>query len=422
MANLTVQLNSLIKSLVHRPSVTDTIDGTTYEFPLYKKASAKAQYEDKEMETRASKSEKFKRAVAGHYTSPTNIRRIFITHKGVRVDLFSAPIGSTNSANDMSSYRKYELKKYDNKTLAELFNDMLNYNNNYQNYMSEKVINKDAIEPKHVKFTGKPLNIINGAYTLNNIEELYIDWTLFLSEETMQYVAQRLGVGANIMSVCAQMANETINGTPAKNIITDNNTMRVLLGDFLGQIDIAKRFPRLRTVAFIENLDAIISNNSYGVKNDLAIFGKNQKNNRPTWFEINKSIIGSIGGVTFRSVIRTTTDEFRVKADTYAFDNERLDALVKAYQIKAREIRIQERMQKAESETDVIDNSTSEAEKKILDIIKSHNNDSNYARLAVIAATAGMPNKQKSQILDGFSTPNRKRMAGWFGLSSKKTT
>ena len=406
-----INLKTLVESAVHNPSVEDTIDGNTYKFPLYRKVNDSAASENSDMETRASKSAKYQQAIKHTYSSPTNIRRVFITHSGVRVDYFHIPVNNANDSS-LTKTRTFNTKNTDGMTLIQLLGKKATYQADMQRYNMERTTNKDAEKPKEISFTGNPLGIVSGMYALNNLEELYIDWTLFLSEDTAPYVQQVLGYTNHPINLAIDMAKRELSGAlpePQNGIIKNRSLLKLLTATVPSfNMD---RYPRLKAIGFIQGLHQIIGHKTDISNLNLLSHIQDEVNN---WADLNSELIKQYGGVSIVSSFKRAEDTFVNKKDTYYFDAEKLTGFIAAYTKKRNDLIRESHIKNSMGTTDTVDNTTSELEKSILEIEKAQGEG--FARLAFQAATACYPVNTLKMILSGFSTPNRIRMSKWAGI------
>ena len=146
MATVSKSLNSLYKKAMHRPM---TIDG----FALYTKADGYSG--TVEGESQAEQSEHYRKHCNSTYNSPTNIRKVFITGKGVAVQYYAKPISAKNNGTHWSF-----------NTFDEHFNlfdtafKMLTYQSDLAKYNMSKATGMKCEEPKRYKIDGNGKGLI----------------------------------------------------------------------------------------------------------------------------------------------------------------------------------------------------------------------------------------------------------------------
>ena len=156
-----INLDKLISSMIHFPK----IDGV----PLYTRVDNQI---DEYIRNRLNKSPKWVEYSKRIYGSPDNIRRVFITYKGVYVHLYRPVVGGKG-------------KSLVRKTLFSPSFDMV-----YNDIMTSTMAGE---RPKYqVRQYG--LKALYRPWVCSNIEEVYFDWTLFLSDDV-----RNLGFGDLLM-------------------------------------------------------------------------------------------------------------------------------------------------------------------------------------------------------------------------------
>lgn len=202
-----VNLDTTVINRVHSPRV----DGN----PIYARVDGGMESGDGRSTT---KTEKWANVVEKSYSSPDNIRRVFITHRAVYIHLYR-PIPGVNSG----SLRVEKTLKLDmNEVLPGIFAEF-------------------GQKPEY-KVTGTGIAAIARPWVCSNIEELYFDWSIFISYDIMN-----MGFG-NIYNdyilkqnqVPLDIIKQLFNKACMSNIK-----------------EIRTRFPRLRSVGYIQSLEEI---------------------------------------------------------------------------------------------------------------------------------------------------------------------
>lgn len=312
MANK-VSFNSKILTAMHRPV---TKDG----FVLYPKINGYTGSE--EVNTQAEASEIYQKLSVTNFNSPTNIRRVFITGNRVMVHYYAGIIVNGQTHGSLVSVHKYE-----GESIFDIARHIFSYADDEARYISERTINKNAVKPTKYELTGNVLGVAANSYACNNIEEIYFDWTALLSQDVAPYFPEIAGDKGKMLA-CANKQNLTFEQV--------NDICANMFADFCsgGVKDIRKRFPRLRVIGLITNLDDVIT--FTGVNNNTSLLSEKTKREETyrTWFQVNKQLIERTNSICILSElkdIRIPNREFRIKADTYKFDSEVLKGKVDEY-------------------------------------------------------------------------------------------
>lgn len=210
MANF--NLDNIIGKCVHRPIASNDPD----KYPLYKRNDGAF---DEVGGKQTSRSDAWKAAVEKHYSSPNNIRRIFITREGVYVHFFR-PFSGAKDSTTREAFYKYS-------SVNDKFNPIELY--------------KAGDNRSAYKFG---LGCLRDRWVCSNIEEIYFDWTLLLSRDLIS-----LGLG---------------------NLIADwtkGGNGKILPGDVLWAIfsrsclkngeNISRIFPRLKVICYVNELNIL---------------------------------------------------------------------------------------------------------------------------------------------------------------------
>lgn len=210
MANF--NLDNIIGKCVHRPIASNDPD----KYPLYKRNDGAF---DEVGGKQTSRSDAWKAAVEKHYSSPNNIRRIFITREGVYVHFFR-PFSGAKDSTTREAFYKYS-------SVNDKFNPMELY--------------KAGDNRSAYKFG---LGCLRDKWVCSNIEEIYFDWTLLLSRDLIS-----LGLGNLIVDW------------------TKGGNGKILPGDVLWAIfsrsclkngeNISRIFPRLKVICYVNELNVL---------------------------------------------------------------------------------------------------------------------------------------------------------------------
>lgn len=210
MANF--NLDNIIGKCVHRPIASNDPD----KYPLYKRNDGAF---DEVGGKQTSRSDAWKAAVEKHYSSPNNIRRIFITREGVYVHFFR-PFSGAKDSTTREAFYKYS-------SVNDKFNPIELY--------------KAGDNRSAYKFG---LGCLRDRWVCSNIEEIYFDWTLLLSRDLIS-----LGLGNLIVDW------------------TKGGNGKILPGDVLWAIfsrsclkngeNISRIFPRLKVICYVNELSIL---------------------------------------------------------------------------------------------------------------------------------------------------------------------
>lgn len=208
-------LDTIVGKCVHRPIASMDDD----KLPLYKRNDGVF---DKVYGQEKTRSDAWMRAVEHTYSSPNNIKRIFITYKGVYVELYR-PIHGDKS-NETLKFYSYESVNPDFKPI-EIFND----------------------RSKIPYVTRSGLGMLKSQWSCSNLEEVYFDWTLLLSYDILN-----LGLGNMLDGMTKDGTVGNMNPNVVKMLV---DTYCINSGE-----NISKAFPRLRAVGYISKLQLVMDN------------------------------------------------------------------------------------------------------------------------------------------------------------------
>lgn len=404
MAKKTISLSSAINNNMHKPK-------TKSGFTLYPKvAGYSGTVEAGDTSTKAEADATYKAQSAKNYNSPTNIKRLFITAKHVTVEYHAGPVIGGVPGN-----RWVQSATRDAATglsLYEIAEKIATYEDDVHKHMMEKAINKDAVAPTQYVIDGK-FNVGSHPYACSNIEEIYFDWSVLLSYETAPYF-QELLKGATP----AQIAMKFVNFN--SNVVIENPMPINLFAaqSAGGSKDLRKKYPRLREITFVSNLEELTSDsNTIG-------FMKTPENEQTgasykTWYELNEAVIRGSNTCTIRGnmtgQVANPNEEFIIKSNMYVFDFDKLDGHVKSYVDKIKTyIRQQKYGTAAEVETAEADDENFEMidiEKRLLEIEEKYGQDAMYSIWQYAFNGAGLPKSEVEKILRRITKPNRSRLA-----------
>lgn len=212
MAITRVNLDREVSRAIHFPRFEDA--------PLYTRVpDCKEAYVDKSEDV-SNKSEAWIRKSQLTYSSPNNIRRLFITSEGVNVHLFQ-PIMYKGKGGNPSLSRE---KKYSQFKPEEA-------------YMSLSQGKRDFV------ITKSGLGALSYPWVASNVEEVYFDWTTLLSEDVLN-----MGMGNLLVDINSQQTTRVERSDIPYKIFT-NFCCR-------GE-SISNKFPRLKVIGYIQQLSRV---------------------------------------------------------------------------------------------------------------------------------------------------------------------
>lgn len=306
-----INLDKLIEGAVHGPRVDNFV--LYGKVPEYKAAT---EHDKAEMN-----SVKFIKASEQTYNSPNNIRRVFITHGSVSVQYYSPYIlkGKANSSN----WKTKSIRDLGLKEAAEA--SIMMEANRTQNIMQQVLEGK-----QNIQLTGNGLKWIVRPWVCSNIEELYFDYTLLATENNKQTINGITDAIFKLVSnqPCMDKSIIPYEIFKAATGVTDDT--------------LKEKFPRLRMIALISNLDDIISSDRFNKLGRVTSVDES----KVTWIQdkTNMGLIQQVGGMnlyfTVNSYLRdyfaSKGNEFKsdafnstleVRSGIYKFDKLVLDGL-----------------------------------------------------------------------------------------------
>ena len=209
MVMVRVNLDKEVSRAIHLPRFEDT--------PLYTRVpDCKEAYFDKSEEV-ANKSDGWIAKSKIAYGSPNNIRRVFITSEGVFVHLYQ-PIAFKGKAGNKGLTRE---RTYAQFKPMEVYESMMQGRRDY-------VVTKSG------------LGALANPWVASNIEEVYFDWSILLSEDILN-----LGFGNLLVDLTTMKTSK----------IERSELPYMLYKHFCcdGE-DTQNKYPRLRVVGYIQQL------------------------------------------------------------------------------------------------------------------------------------------------------------------------
>ncbi|MEM4385662.1 MAG: hypothetical protein QXD03_03850 [Candidatus Anstonellales archaeon] len=285
MSNV-VNLDNIISKCIHTPRV----DG----YPLYARVDGSL-----EEGMSVDRGEKWLKACNHTYNSPTNIRRVFITGRRVVIEYYcSRVIEGKPDSTGRWNFKQLEVD------LRELI---------YNHFRGVE----------EVRFKGTGLSSLYKPWVTSNIEEVYFDWTLLFSEV---YMNSGLGCNELLQAYLSNKARGLYKGDIATNMFT--------LATFKDIQDLRNRYPRLRVVGLISELDSILSMGFSKGKNIKDIIGE-----ETLWYKdsINMELIKQSNSLIVINELKDVgkvNKKFIVRDGIYKYDRDILKNFVNLYTSK----------------------------------------------------------------------------------------
>ena len=140
-----------------------------------------------------------------------------------------------------------EVKLDGDNNLNELIRESLDYSNRLSRYYMEKQIDSEAKKPRRLILKGTGLKALSKPWVTSNIEEVYFDWTLLMSE-----TYRNAGIG------CDELLDRLQSGK--RGYIKSGIPLKMFnIANTEGVNNIRTRYPRLRCIGLISNLSYILS-------------------------------------------------------------------------------------------------------------------------------------------------------------------
>lgn len=384
MTTKKIQYNSKILECLHRPV-------TSSGFVLYPKVNGCTDTE--EINTQAEADPIYQKQSQLTYNSPTNIRRVFITGQKIVVHYYKSIIKDGKPYGCLDAQRSYN-----GESIFDIAQKIFSYEQDMQAYQNEKTVNKNAVEPVRYSIAGNVLGVIANPYTCNNIEEVYFDWTALLSDDVLPFFASIFNDRSKLLA-CA-------NGTTSFAAVNNNICLNLFAQSCLGGVkDIRKRFPRLRIIGLITNLEELRKAGACDIKN----FGNE------TWFQRNVEIIQSTNNICIVSLLtdlKMSNKEFKLKPERFKFDAEVLKPYVQKYLESLKEKKANTPVEKSEQATGVEQATSKEPEEigefeaGVFNFVSQYGEQE--VRRALMLVLSTRTKGEVTQLLDGVTTQNKK--------------
>lgn len=391
-------LNQIIKSAMHRP-----LSSTGYV--LYPKVEGCTNSD--EGETQAEKDPHYIAQSKSNYNSPTNIRKLFITGDSVTIQYYTPMITKSNNGTHQKSV---SYKPEDN--LFKIAASMLNYSQSYSQYLMEKTINAKAVEPDNYVVTGNGLGVISNPWVCSNIEEIYFDWTILLSQDVQPYF--------NGLCSYKDLYNFLSKTAKPDEIKTEQIIKYFSAFNSGGIKDLRKRYPRLRTIAMISNLKDVMEHPQMKMV-DLKF--ANIEESKMTWYEVNKKLVAASNSVVYlgdltNNIPRLNT-EFTVKSSIYKFDSDKLNGKVERFKTLIADYKRQKEYggsTDSKEDEEELNLEAPNLETQLLEIESKYGAKTLKNVLIYAVNGSELKTTELKNLLRQFTKPNRQRLASLIGL------
>ena len=304
----TVKIAEIYREKIHTPRHKQT--GTVFYVP--KTSSDSNIQQDKAFLTKTelmANKDKF-------MNSPTNIRRVWFTVDKVAVEYFSGPLANGQQGK--------LLKVSDISGVRQKAEEMLKYRSMTP---SQRTFSKNTIDA--VKFDGRLSQAITYPWTCNNIEEIYFDYSILLSEES-EIIINSLGINYN------QLLLSLMQGQPMQVKADNNLCAKLFVG--LNSNEIGRSYKRLRTIAFISGLSTIVKWDKFEDTVTKFTVDKLELKTK-SWIQTQavKSLIQQtnslvwVSDLSSKALDNKSVDNFTIKSSQYEFDDRYLRTKIKTY-------------------------------------------------------------------------------------------
>ena len=390
-------INYYINKALHRPRLKDGEN----EFIMYVNTdNASGTMENMESLKKAQQSAIYQKRSIDNYNSPTNVRKVWITGKRVAVQYYTTV---KTAKKDGKHYYVKEMEI----NLFDILKDQMQYNEKLNSYSMSKTAGEKVDKPDSGSIKGNPFSVFLNPYTLNNVEEIYVDYAVCLaSDEAKPYFY-------GLMSMLPQLMTSRTQYNCIKNHELGQAFCN-LTG--IGSDVLKKRFPRLRVIAMVSRLDEILMHQ--GNKNvDLEFKMSDIESKKVNWIDLNEHLIQTSNSFVMRTDIPHSglNTEFNIKDQQYKLDALFLKGLVAEYSQKVKDYSRQKRYGTTEKESeDIIESQMSEEEKLICSL------DEKKQANVLLLVLDGKTLQEKSRFFSNISKANRERLMKMAGLKVKK--
>ena len=314
MATVKINLDTLISSYIHRPTVKEDPTKT----PLYARVGTEF---ESPLDARTSNNKFWQAGIKRKYNSPTNVRRLFIGDKKVYIQYFKPPAGSNRC------WAEYSYSAEDR--IGDIADKIVNRGA----YVMQSQL--DGKMPDEYEVTKSGIGAISKDWVMSNIEEVYITPSVLLSNDVQR------DFGQSAIDVYNWLTQSQPSGIIKRNEFGQRFFEQYNKGNVK---DIRARFPRLKVVAFMTNMEMILDQT--GAQNMRDGLPEHIKEVGLTWVQSklgkNKDGVARLSNYVL-SIIpfegnSETPKEFQTRPSIYRFDNEVLDTYFNTYKQRVLEL------------------------------------------------------------------------------------
>ena len=320
-----------------------------------------------------SRTDKWSKSTENNYTSPTNVRRVFITGKRVMLQLYR-PMIIKGAYDTRGTWRNVPFG--DDSILGAAIS---------------------SVTDKSVILKGHGLNGLSNPWVLSNVEEVYFDWTLLASES---YKNAAIG--------CMEVLSAYINGK--RGLLKSNVAIEMFnLVNMKGTKDLRSRFPRLRCIALISELEGALDDKfdkgetgTDSIEESISLWISSQEN--INLLNKHKSLM-VVNEVT--ADIRLPNQEFALREGIYKYDQEVLSTYISNYIKRASEYC------RKETSKEAVEKPISELEKYLISLEKTEGAEA--VKGAIQVAAIYLTNKEKTDLINEISLGRKEEFAKLVG-------
>lgn len=371
MATITKNIDTILSKAVNGPKV----DG----IPLYTRIDGGQDG----FSSQATKSVKWEQASQHTYSSPTNIKRLFITGKRVVIETFK-PIISNNKPDGRGCWREIALKE-----------------DNLYDIATQAVKSIQGLSTDRITLKGTGLGVLSSPWVLSNIEEVYFDWTILASD-----------INRNKIQDCNALLGAYVTGK--RGLIKSQVPLDILVESNSCNIkNMRSRFPRLKCVAMISELDSILSVRSYKGNQNIDSLEASAK----IWLELDTNIKLVKMSNSLMVICKTNKDipyyntNFSLRDGLYKYDKDVLRPFFDSYTQRVKN-KYREDNKKTEKQVEVQSTEDIRTEKseleQLLDSMESNSSKADIKSVLLISL-AGCKNSEVEEIFSEMTPEGEKK-------------
>lgn len=306
----TLNINSILTKYINKPSITANgivlythVDGYSGELTA--------------MEKLAIANSKIAMIGQSNFSSPTNVRRVFITGNRVVLQTYK-PFIKGGKVDTAGCWNEYKFKEEDN--IYDKVIERLNFNQIMDEYHLAKANGVTGIEkPKVTTLKGNGFKVFYKPWVMSNIEEIYVDWTFLCTDDIIQY---HQDAAILVEDAFRNRGSGKLNSRLLQTLFEEANGINTK--------SIRNRYPRLKCIAMISNLDDVLNQHYDRGKTNTDAYTEYGK----YWFEheINNQLIRDSNSIVIinklNDDIEALNRNFTVRDGVYKFDSEILKDFV----------------------------------------------------------------------------------------------